>query len=233
MAPYRGVARPQMVLAMERLLQKAALRLDIEVDDIRLRNLIPPGAFPHVSPTGLSIDEGSYHESVELDARTLDLAAFRERKRAAREQGRLLGLGLSVFAERTGYGTEAFAQRRMAITPGYDTALVRMDPSGSVLLLVGTSGHGQGHQTTLAQVAADRLGLAPDRVEVRQGDTDATPYGWGTFASRSMVVGGGPTLRASDLLADRLKTLAGHMLEADAGDLELRDGEVVVRGAPG
>jgi aerobic carbon-monoxide dehydrogenase large subunit len=121
----------------------------------------------------------------------------------------------------------------MAITPGYDTALVRMDPSGSVLLAVGASGHGQGHQTTLAQVAADRLGLTPDRVEVRQGDTDATPYGWGTFASRSMVVGGGATRRASDLLADRLKLLAGHMLEADPEDLELRDGEAVVRGAPG
>ena len=236
MAPYRGVARPQMVLAMERLLQKAAMALELEVDEIRLRNLIPPGAFPHVSPTGLAIDEGSYHESVELCARTLDLPGFRERQRAGREERptpRLLGIGLSVFAERTGYGTEAFAQRKMAITPGYDTALVRMDPSGSVLLSVGTSGHGQGHQTTLAQVAADQLGLTPDRIEVRQGDTDATPYGWGTFASRSMVVGGGATQRASDLLADRLKMLAGHMLEADPEDLELRDGEAVVRGAPG
>jgi aerobic carbon-monoxide dehydrogenase large subunit len=232
MAPYRGVARPQMVLAMERLLQKAALALELEVDEIHLRNLIPPGAFPHVSPTGLEIDEGSYHASVELCARTLDLPAFRERQRAAREEGRLLGLGLSVFAERTGYGTEAFAQRKMAITPGYEGALVRMDPSGSVLLAVGTSGHGQGHQTTLAQVAADRLGLTPDRVEVRQGDTDATPYGWGTFASRSMVVGGGATQRAADRLADRLRMLAAHMLEADPEDLELRDGEAVVRGAP-
>ena len=232
MAPYRGVARPQMVLAMERLLQKAALALEIEADEIRLRNLIPPGAFPHVSPTGLAIDEGSYHESVELCARTLDLPAFRERQRAARDDGRLLGIGFSCFAERTGYGTEAFAQRKMAITPGYDTALVRMDPSGSVLLSVGTSGHGQGHQTTLAQVAADQLGLTPDRIEVRQGDTDATPYGWGTFASRSMVVGGGATRRASNLLADRLKMLAAHTLEADPEDLELRDGEAVVRGAP-
>jgi aerobic carbon-monoxide dehydrogenase large subunit len=234
MAPYRGVARPQMVLAMERLLQKAAFKLDLEVDEIRLRNLARE--FPHVSATGLSIDEGSYHESVELCARTLDLPAFRERQRAAREQGpptRLLGLGLSVFAERSGYGTEAFAQRKMAITPGYEAALVRMDPSGSVLLSVGTSGHGQGHQTTLAQVAADRLGLTPERVEVRQGDTDATPYGWGTFASRSMVVGGGAARRASDRLAERIKELAAHMLEADPGDLELRDGEAVVRGAPG
>src|SRR4051812_32095459 len=256
MAPYRGVARPQMMLAMERLLQKAALRLDVEVHEIRLRNLVPPGEFPHISPTGLEIDEGSYHESVELCARTLDLPGFRERQRAAREEGQLLGVGFSCFAERTGYGTEAFAQRKMAMTPGYDTALVRMDPSGSVLLSVGTAGHGQGHQTTLAQVAADQLGLSPDRVEVRQGDTDATPYGWGTFASRPMVVGrrgdtaappagggrsggrsmgvgGGAPRRACDLLAERLKTLAAHVLEADAEDLELRDGEVLVRGAPG
>jgi carbon-monoxide dehydrogenase large subunit len=233
MAPYRGVARPQMVLAMERLLQKAARRLEIEVDEIRLRNLIPPGAFPHVSPSGLSIDEGSYHESVSLCSETLDLPGFRERQRAAREEGRLLGVGFSCFAERTGYGTEAFAQRKMEITPGYDSALVRMDPSGSVLLAVGTSGHGQGHQTTLAQVAADRLGLSPGRIEVRQGDTDATPYGWGTFASRSMVVGGGSTRLACDRLAERLRTLAAHMLEADPADLELRGGEAVVRGAPG
>src|SRR3954471_15764156 len=188
-----------MVLAMERLLQKAALRLDVEVDEIRLRNLVPPGEFPHVSPTGLKIDEGSYHEAVELCARTLDLPAFRERQRAAREEGRLLGIGLSVFAERTGYGTEAFAQRKMAITPGYDTALVRMDPSGSVLLSVGTAGHGQGHQTTLAQVAADQLGLSPARAEVRGGAPAAPPYGWAACASRSMVVGGGATRRASDL----------------------------------
>jgi carbon-monoxide dehydrogenase large subunit len=233
MAPYRGVSRPQMVLAMERLLQKAAFQLDIEVDEIRHRNLIPPGAFPHVSPTGLSIDEGSYQESVALCARTLDLPAFRARQREARETGRLVGIGFACFAERTGYGTEAFSQRRMAITPGYDTALVRMDPSGSVLIAVGTSGHGQGHETTLAQVAADELGLAPDRIEVRQGDTDATPYGWGTFASRSMVVGGGAARRACGKLADRIRTLAAHMLEADPDDLELRDGAAVVRGSPG
>jgi carbon-monoxide dehydrogenase large subunit len=232
MAPYRGVSRPQMVLAMERLLQKAALRLDIEVDEIRRRNLIPPGAFPHVSPTGLSIDEGSYHESLALCARTLGLEAFRARQRAAREAGRLLGIGFSCFAERTGYGTAAFSQRRMAVTPGYESALMRMDPSGSVLLSVGTCGHGQGHQTTLAQVAADELGIPPDRIDVRQGDTDATPYGWGTFASRSMVVGGGATRLAAAKLAERIRVLAAHLLEANPDDLVLRDGRAVVSGSP-
>jgi aerobic carbon-monoxide dehydrogenase large subunit len=232
MAPYRGVSRPQLVLAMERLLQKAALRLDLDPVEIRRRNLIPPDAFPWTGPAGLVIDRGSYHEALEQCAGALDLEAFRERQRAARDEGRLLGLGLICFAERTGYGTEAFNQRRMKVTPGYDSALARMDPSGGITVYVGTSGHGQGHLTTLAQVAADQLGVAPGQVEVRQSDTDQTPYGWGTFASRSMVVGGGATQRAAKALADRIRRLAAHLLEAAPEDMELRDGRAVVRGSP-
>src|ERR671930_1802374 len=102
----------------------------------------------------------------------------------------------------------------MVVTPGYDSAVARMDPSGGVTVYVGTSGHGQGHLTTLAQVAADRLGTDPAAIEVRQGDTDATPYGWGTFASRSMVVGGGAAKRATVALAARIRGLAAHLLEA-------------------
>ena len=120
----------------------------------------------------------------------------------------------------------------MTVTPGYDTALARMDPSGGVTVYVGTSGHGQGHLTTLAQVAADQLGVEPAQVEVRQSDTDATPYGWGTFASRSMVVGGGATKRATLALADRIRRLAAHLLEAAPEDIELRDGRAAVRGSP-
>ena len=232
MAPYRGVSRPQMVLAMERLLQKAALRLDVDPVEIRRLNLIPPDAFPWTGPAGLVIDRGSYHEALDTCAGALDIAAFRERQGAAREEGRLLGLGLVCFAERSGYGTEAFNQRRMTVTPGYDTALARMDPSGGVTVYVGTSGHGQGHLTTLAQVAADQLGVDPARIEVRQSDTDATPYGWGTFASRTMVVGGGATKRATLALAERIRRLAGHLLEAASEDIELRDGRATVRGSP-
>ena len=231
MAPYRGVSRPQMVLAMERLLQKAALELDLDPVEIRRRNLIPPDAFPWTGPAGLVIDSGSYHEALEMCANALDVPAFRERQRAARDEGRLLGLGIACFAERTGYGTEAFNQRRMVVTPGYDSALARMDPSGGVTVYVGTSGHGQGHLTTLAQVAADRLALDPRDIEVRQSDTDATPYGWGTFASRSAVVGGGATHRATGALAERLRRLAAHLLEAAPEDVELRDGRAQVRGS--
>ncbi len=230
MAPYRGVSRPQMVLVMERLMQKAGRELGLEAAEVRRRNLVGPGQFPWVSPTGLSIDEGSYLESLDRCAGELGLEAFRERQAAAREEGRLLGIGFTVFAERTGYGTQAFAQRKMTVTPGFDTVLVRMDPSGAVTLTTGTHGHGQGHLTTLAQVAADELGMHPRDVEVRQGDTDVTAYGWGTFASRSMVVGGGAAKRAAAKLAGRLRAVAAAMLDVEPEDVVLAEGRAAVRG---
>jgi aerobic carbon-monoxide dehydrogenase large subunit len=214
MAPYRGVSRPQIVLVMERLLQKAARELDLDPVEIRRRNLIPDDAFPHETPTGLLIDRCSYRESLARCAELLGYDELRERQRRAREQGRLLGIGFSCFAERTGYGSQAFSQRKMTMTPGYETAWVRMDPTAGVTVAIGTCGHGQQHRTTLAQIAADELGLEPGRVEVIQGDTDATPYGWGTFASRSTVVGGGSTKKAAIVLAERLKRIGAHMLEA-------------------
>jgi len=233
MAPYRGVSRPQIVLVVERLLQKAAHELGIDPVEIRRRNLLPDDAFPHETSTGLVIDRGSYRESLDLCARRLGYEELRERQRRAREEGRLLGIGFSCFAERTGYGSKAFAQRKMTMTPGYETAWVRMDPSAGVTIAIGTAGHGQQHRTTLAQVAADELGLDPSRIEVIEGDTDATPYGWGTFASRSMVVGGGSTKRAAGALAEHIKRIGAHFMEAAEEDLELRDGAVVVRGSPG
>jgi aerobic carbon-monoxide dehydrogenase large subunit len=233
MAPYRGVSRPQIVLTLERLLQKAAAELDLDPLEVRRVNLIPEDGFPHETATGLVIDEGSYRASLARCAELLDYDALRERQAAERERGRLVGIGLSCFAERTGYGTEAFDQRKMTMTPGYDTAQVRMDPTAGVTVALGTSGHGQQHRTTIAQVAADELGLDPGRIEVIQGDTDATPYGWGTFASRSMVVGGGSTRRAAAALAEHIKRIGAHLMEVAPEDLELHDGALRVRGAPG
>ena len=232
MAPYRGVSRPQFTFVMERLMQKAAKELDMDAVEIRRRNLITGEEFPYESPTGVVYDPGSYIESLEKCAEALDFSAWKKRQYEARREGRLIGLGFSSFAERTGYGTRAFALRKMAITPGLDNAHLKMDPSGNVAVAVGTCGHGQGHQTTLAQIAADELGITPDKILVRQGDTDATPYGWGTFASRSLVIGGGATKKAAALLADRLKEIASHLLEASPEDLELEDGQVRVKGSP-
>src|SRR5215210_4957686 len=232
MAPYRGVSRPQFTFAMERLMQKAAKRVAIDAVDIRRRNLITADEFPYESPTGVVYDPGSYVESLEKCVEALGLSAWKKQQEEARCEGRLIGIGFSCFAERTGYGTRAFALRKMGITPGLDNAHLRMDPSGNVAVAVGTCGHGQGHQTTLAQIAADELGITPEKILVRQGDTDATPYGWGTFASRSLVIGGGATKKAATLLADRIREIASHLLEADPKDLKLEDGKVSVSGSP-
>lgn len=231
-APYRGVSRPQITLVLERLMDKAAARLGLDAVEIRRRNLIRRHEFPYTGVTGLVYDPGSYLESLEQCASALGHESWAARQAVARRDGRLLGLGFATFSERTGYGTAAFATRKMGLTPGYESAIVRMDPSGGATVLVGTATQGQGHHTTLAQIVADELGLDLAAVVVRQGDTDVVPHGWGTFASRSVVAGGDAAKRSASLLAAKLKRIAAHLLEADPDDLEMGDGRLWVRGSP-
>jgi carbon-monoxide dehydrogenase large subunit len=229
-APYRGVSRPQIVLVMERLMEKAARALGLGPLDVRRQNMIGPGEFPYTGVNLISYDEGSYRESLDLAERRVaeqGWAAERDRLRAA---GLAAGIGYACFSERTAYGTPTMSLRRMRMTPGYDTASVRMDPTGEVIVTTGTCAHGQGHETTFAQIVADRLGVHPDQVRLRQGDTDLASYGWGTFASRSIVIGGGATARAAEQVADRLRTAAAHLLEASPADVELHDGAARIRG---
>jgi carbon-monoxide dehydrogenase large subunit len=228
MAPYRGVSRPVITAAMERLMDCAAARLGLDTLEIRRRNLI--AEFPHTSVTGVVHDPGSYREAMEAAARVVDVAQFRARQQAARADGRWLGLGMSVFAERTGPGTPVFAARRMVITPGFERVELVMDPSGVLEARIGNSPHGQGLKTTLAQLIADEIGVAPEKIHVISGDTDRSPYGWGTFASRSLVIAGGACKLAAATLRERLQAVAGQVLEADASDIELSAGRAFVRG---
>jgi aerobic carbon-monoxide dehydrogenase large subunit len=228
MAPYRGVSRPVITAAMERLMDCAASRLGLDPLEIRRRNLI--GEFPHTSVTGVIQDGGSYREAMEEAAGLVDIPAFRVRQQEARADGRYLGLGLSVFCERTGPGTPAFSARRMVITPGFERVELAMDPSGSLEARIGSSPHGQGLKTSLAQLIADETGVAPDRIRVISGDTDRTPYGWGTFASRSLVIAGGASKLAASMLGGRIKEVAAQLLEADASDIDLGHGRAIVRG---
>jgi carbon-monoxide dehydrogenase large subunit len=228
MSPYRGVSRPVLTLAMERLMDMAAGRFGIDPIEIRRRNLITH--FPYRSATGIEYDEGSYLDSLERAAQVVEIEAFRTYQREAREEGRLLGIGFSVFSERTGYGTPTFAQRSMEVTPGYETVEMSMDPSGNVEVRIGASPHGQGLVTSLSQLVADGLSLDPDSVTVVHGDTDRTPYGWGTFASRSMVLSGGASHLAAGKLREMISEVAGDILEASPQDIVLIDGRAVVRG---
>src|SRR4029077_7898546 len=222
MAPYRGVSRPVITAAMERLIGFAAIRLGLDPLEIRRRNLIVE--FPHTSVTGVVHDPGSYREAMEAAARVVNIARFRARQEAARAEGRWLGLGISVFAERTGPGTPDFAARRMVITPGCERGELVMDPSGFIEARIGSSPHGQGLKTALAQLIADEVGITPDKIRVVAGDTDRTPYGWGTFPSRSLVIAGGACKLASAILYERIRAVAGQMLEAAASDIEIGDG---------
>jgi aerobic carbon-monoxide dehydrogenase large subunit len=228
MAPYRGVSRPVVTFSLERLMDRAAAAFDLDPIEMRRRNLIRQ--FPYTSATGLVFDEGTYVETMDVAVRTLDIPAFRARQSKERRNGRFIGLGIATFSERTGYGTPAFAARGMEITPGWETVELAMDPSGFVEARIGSSPHGQGLRTTLSQIIADELGLVPDRIKIVHGDTDRTPYGFGTFASRSLVIGGGAALLAARKLRAKLITIAGHLLEASAGDIVLEDGVAKVGG---
>ena len=195
MAPYRGVSRPVITFTIERLMDKAAAAFGLDPIEIRRRNLVK--TFPYTSATGLVFDEATYVETMEVAVKAVDVAAFRARQAKARAEGRYLGLGFATFSERTGYGTPAFAARGMDVTPGWETVEMTMDPSGFVEARIGASPHGQGLRTTLSQIIADELGTSPDRIKIVHGDTDRTPYGWGTFASRSLVIAGGATFLAA------------------------------------
>lgn len=238
-APYRGVSRPMQVFAMERLMDGAAQRLGISKVDIRDRNLI--SEFPHRAPTGLVLDLASHRETLAAAAQLADLDDFAVRQAEALAEGRYLGIGFSCFAERTGYGTPAFAARSRpfgldptkpapVITPGFERVILTMDPSGGLTLRIGASPHGQGLKTTLAQVVCDELGLRPDQVRVIASDTDATPYGWGSYASRAMVIAGGASLIAAKDLAERIRGLAADRLGGLPDDIVLENGKARLNG---
>jgi carbon-monoxide dehydrogenase large subunit len=228
MAPYRGVSRPVVTFTLERLMDKAAAAFGVEPVEMRRRNLITE--FPYTSAMGLVFDEATYVETMEAAVEAVDIPAFRKRQAEARKAGRYLGVGISTFSERTGYGTPAFAARGMEITPGWETVDIAMDPSGFVEARIGASPHGQGLRTTLAQIVADELGVAPERVKIVHGDTDRTPYGWGTFASRSLVIAGGATLLAAQKVRAKLIRIASHLLEASPDDIVLEKDAAKVAG---
>ena len=222
MAPYRGVSRPVITFAIERLMDTTARRLGIDPIDIRRKNLIDK--FPYTSATGLTFDPATYREVMEIAVRELPLADLRQRQQALRKEGRYLGIGFSTFSERTGYGTPAFAARGMEVTPGWEIVDIAMDPSGNVTVRIGAFPHGQGLKTTLAQIVADQVGVAPERITVIAGDTDQTPYGWGTFASRSLVIAGGASLVAARKLRTRMIKIAAHLMKVRPEDVVIEPG---------
>ena len=232
LGPYRGVSRPAACFTIERAVDEVARALGLDTIAVRRQNLVRADEFPYTSVTGLVYDSGSFTESVDEVCERAGYEEMRQEQAEAREQGRLLGIGLGCFTEQTAHTTTEFIKRGVPIIFGYEAAIVRMDPSGTVLVQISTHSHGQGQETTMAQITADQLAVPMEDVRVTFGDTSATPYGMGTFASRSAVLTGGACHLAAGKVAAMLTELGAHVLEADPDDVQLVGGAVVPRGAP-
>jgi len=229
---YRGVGMTMGAFVMERTMDLLAGRLGLDPAEIRRRNLIPREAYPFTSATGFVYDSGDYPKALE---QALTLAGYdrlvRERDEG-RARGRLLGIGLACYTEYTGVGSETYRRRGMADVPGHEAARVEMAADGRVTCYVSFPSQGQGHATTTAQLVADQLGVALEAVTVRQPDTDTTPGGTGTFASRGAIAQSGAADAAAGTVRRKLLAIAGDLLEASPADLLLREGHVSVRGMP-
>ena len=230
---YRGVGAPAAQFAMEHLVDMAAAKLSMDPAELRRVNLWRSSDFPVVSVTGLKYDSSTPRESFDEGLKILGYDQFRKQQAEARKQNRYLGVGFSCMVEPTGFGPEVWHGLGVSSVSGFEAAHIRVDPNGGVTVSVGTHSHGQGHATVYAQLVADRLGCEIKDVTFIQGDTAATPYGWGTWASRSAVAGGGAVLTASQRVRDKIFRIAAHMLEVSPNDLELKEGKVEIKGVPG
>ena len=228
--PYRGVGRPISTFVMERLLDMAAVKLGLDPKEIRLRNLVPPDAFPHKIGSGIVWDKSGFVEGLEAACARIDYPALRRKQREARAAGRWYGIGIACYAELTGIGSRISVAPGMPINTGTETATIRIDATGAITAAFGVASHGQGLETTLAQVIAEHLGVRVEDVRVIQGDSDAVAGGTGTYASRSTVLAGGAARLASETLREKVLHVASHLLEAAPTDLVAEAGRVTVSG---
>jgi carbon-monoxide dehydrogenase large subunit len=231
---YRGFGMQQAAFVLERLMDIGAERLGLDPVEIRRRNYVPREAFPYRNAAGMVYDSGDYGRTLERAVEIADYAGLRAMQARERARGRLIGVGVAGYVEVTGMGPSRLMAAMGNRQGGYETAVVRVDPSGRATVLTGIIEIGQGIRSSLAQVAAEVLTLPHDRVRVVLGDTDVCPYScYGTADSRGSVVGGAAVLEASRLVRTKITRLAAHLLEAGVEDVELVDGACRVRGAPG
>jgi carbon-monoxide dehydrogenase large subunit len=224
--PYRGVGRTGACFAIERTIDEVARVVGRDAVEVRTENMIRPEQMPYASIAGMHYDAGDYGASVRLCAELLDLPAVRARQQRGEPDGRLIGVGFASFTEQTAHGAAEFAARGAAIIPGFESCTARILTDGSAVLMVGIQSHCQGLETALSQIAAQELGIDPARIAVRHGDTESTAFGFGTFASRSMVMSGGAVARATRMLREKLTRIGAHLLQSDPADVRYADGAV-------
>jgi carbon-monoxide dehydrogenase large subunit len=229
---YRGAGRPEATFMLERMIDRLADELKIDPADLRRRNLLPPFDNGCAVVTGLTYDSGNYEAALDKALGHVGYKALRAEQARLRQQGRYLGIGVSNYVEICGLGPSQVAGAVGFQGGLWESAIVRFHPSGKVNVFIGASPHGQGEETTFAQIVSDELGVDVNDVKVIHGDTDTTPMGWGTYGSRTTAVGGAALATAVRKIKDKAKRLTAHLLEASPEDIDYQDGRFFVKGTP-
>ena len=227
---YRGAGRPEATFLLERIVDLAADEIGMDPAELRRRNFIPKDAYPYQTPVALQYDSGDYGATLELALKAADYQGFEARRRDAMARGKLRGIGIATYIEACGIAPSAVVGSLGARAGLFESAEVRVHPTGSVSILTGSHSHGQGHETTFSQLVADTLGIPLDSIEIVHGDTAKIPYGMGTYGSRSLAVGGSAIVKAMDKVVAKGRKIAAHLLEAAEADVEFKDGKFTVAG---
>ncbi len=226
----RGAGRPEATYLLERLVDVCAADMDLDPAEIRRRNFIPKDAFPYQTPVVQCYDSGDYEAALDQAMELADYAGFAARAEEARSRGKLRGIGFSSYVEACGIAPSAAVGQLGGGVGLWESAQVRFNPTGNVQVFTGTHSHGQGHETTFAQLVCDQLGVPFENIEVIHGDTARTQFGMGTYGSRSLAVGGVAIAKACDKLIAKGRKIAAHAMEAAEGDIEFADGNYTVAG---
>jgi len=225
--PYRGVARTGVCFAMEIMIDAIAREAGIEPHEVRMKNLVRPEQMPFDNITKKHFDSGDYPEALRRAIAAIDLDDIRARQKAGAADGRLIGVGHSIYCEQGAHGTSVYAGWGIPMVPGHELATARLTPDAGLELRIGAHSHGQGMETSMAQIANEILGIDIDRIKLVHGDTEYTPYSTGTWGSRSAVMSGGAVATASRELAELIKGIGAHLLQAGKEDVRVENGAVV------
>jgi aerobic carbon-monoxide dehydrogenase large subunit len=227
---YRGAGRPEATYVIERIVECAARDMKLDPAEIRRRNFIKPEQFPYQTPVALQYDSGNYGKALDEALKLADYDGFKSRREEAAKRGKLRGIGFSAYIEACGIAPSAVVGSLGAGVGLWESAQIRLNPTGSCQILTGSHSHGQSHETTFAQVVHEHLGIPYDSIEVVHGDTALVPFGMGTYGSRSIAVGGSAIVRAADKIIEKGKKIAAHLLEASVDDITFKNGEYRVAG---